>query len=118
MTTVAPVNQRGNATAVLVENLDDEGARMAPGTFSFYTVYGDKTESEAGILFGCPCGCGSLMGVGFDTHESQRPRWHWDGNRESPTLTPSILIYQLNDKAERIGEHWHGFLTAGEFRSC
>lgn len=33
--------------------------------------------------------------------------WGWDGNEE-PTITPSIL-----DQG-----HWHGYLTAGFFRSC
>jgi len=34
--------------------------------------------------------------------------WGWDGNEDKPTLTPSIL-----DPG-----HWHGYLTAGFFRSC
>ena len=32
-----------------------------------------------------------------------RPRWLWDGNREAPTLTPSLHIPQA----------WHGWLKAG-----
>ena len=89
------------------------------GAFEFFMAYGDPEGSPpAGILFGCPCGCGQMMSVGFDTHESRRPRWHWDGSRETPTLTPSINILQMNDAGQKIGEHWHGFLTNGEFRSC
>lgn len=39
----------------------------------------------------------------------QGPRaWRWDGNEDRPTLMPSI---------NWIG-HWHGWLTAGELRSC
>lgn len=34
--------------------------------------------------------------------------WGWDGNEDRPTLNPSI-----HDPG-----HWHGYLTAGEFRSC
>lgn len=34
--------------------------------------------------------------------------WGWDGNEETPTLTPSI---------HTIG-HWHGFLTNGRLNSC
>lgn len=117
MTTVAPVNQRGSAPAMLVTDFDDED-RIDPGHFNFYTRSGDETQSEAGILFGCPCGCGSLFSFGFDTHESARPKWHWDGNRETPTCAPSILIYQMNENGERIGEHWHGFLRGGVFQSC
>jgi hypothetical protein len=59
-----------------------------------------------------------MFSVGFDTHESRRPRWHWNGEREAITLTPSILIYQMDAAGNRIGEHWHGFLTNGEFVSC
>lgn len=116
-----PINQRATVAAVYVDSFSDEqeDANGIPaGHWHFYTQYGDETKAPAGILFGCPCGCGTLHSVGFDTHESQRPRWHWDGNRESPTLTPSINILQHDDAGNRIGEHWHGFLTTGEFRSC
>lgn len=34
--------------------------------------------------------------------------WGWDGNKEKPTLTPSI---------HDVG-YWHGFLTAGKLQSC
>lgn len=34
--------------------------------------------------------------------------WNWDGNREAPTLTPSIL--HNRDK-------WHGYMTKGELVS-
>lgn len=32
--------------------------------------------------------------------------WHWDGNKDAPTLKPSILNPSEGG--------WHGFLTAGE----
>jgi len=34
--------------------------------------------------------------------------WTWDGNRERPTLTPSIHCVGV----------WHGYLTAGRLVSC
>lgn len=34
----------------------------------------------------------------------KKPVWQWDGNREAPTLSPSINV---------IGR-WHGFLKAGK----
>jgi hypothetical protein len=34
--------------------------------------------------------------------------WGWDGNPETPTLTPSILA----------PGQWHGYLTAGRLVSC
>jgi hypothetical protein len=32
------------------------------------------------------------------------PSWQWDGNRESPTLSPSVWTHG----------HWHGFIRNGE----
>lgn len=118
MTTVAPVNQRGSAPAVFVADFDDEEARVEAGHWHFYTAYGDPEQRKAGIFFGCPCGCGSMFSVGFDTHESKRPKWHWNGKSVGISLTPSILIYQMDKAGNIVGEHWHGFLTDGEFRSC
>ena len=111
MTTVLPVNQRASVKAMLVTDMDDQ----PPGAFEFYTARG---RTDAGILFMCPCGCGSMFG--FAVHsDAGAPTWTWDGNREAPTCTPSILIYQMEEATgQRVGEHWHGFLTAGEFRSC
>lgn len=114
MTSVPPVNQRASARATLVTDMDDQ----PPGAFEFYTA---REQADAGILFMCPCGCGSMFGVAVNPAGASdgEPVWSWDGNRETPTLTPSILVYQMAEgTGERIGEHWHGFLTAGEFRSC
>lgn len=38
--------------------------------------------------------------------EPGRVEWEWDGNREAPTLTPSILHHS------RVP--WHGWLRAGK----
>lgn len=38
----------------------------------------------------------------------QHPVWQWDGNREAPTLTPSINV---------VGR-WHGFLRNGKLETC
>ena len=69
------------------------------------------------IAFGCPCGkCHDPEQVIHNsylhiTRPSQpsvgKPDWQWDGNREAPTLTPSI---------QRRGAcNWHGYLRAGKF---
>jgi hypothetical protein len=39
--------------------------------------------------------------------------WQWDGNRESPTLSPSILIYGGDGNGGR-KERWHGWLRDGK----
>lgn len=117
MTTVPIKNPRASVPAVFVDDFG-EADTVNAGHWHFYQRYGEPDGSPpAGILFGCPCGCGSMWGVSIRPGEAG-PTWNWDGNREQPTLTPSILIYQMNERAEKIGEHWHGFLTAGEFRSC
>lgn len=35
---------------------------------------------------------------------AEGPSWQWDGNREKPTLSPSIHAYS----------HWHGWIRNGE----
>jgi len=112
MTTVAPVNQRASVPATFTDGMDFDGPVPA-GVFEFYT---DSDGPDAGILFGCPCGCGEMKTVGFRT--IKRPQWTWNGDREKPTLTPSINILQMDATGKHIGEHWHGWLTDGEFRSC
>lgn len=96
-----------NAKAVLVDEVDADG--LAPGSYAFFTAY---TEPRAirGMIFVCPCGCGDRSPVHFTTGETTHPRWTWNGNREKPTLTPS-----LNKTS---GCLWHGYLTDGEFREC
>lgn len=34
--------------------------------------------------------------------------WQWDGNREAPTLTPSLHLVGV----------WHGWMTQGRLISC
>lgn len=119
MTTIPPTNRRASCPAEFVEDFGEDDTVNA-GYFHFADGY-DGTPDVA-LLFGCPCGCGALKAVNLKPYPADKPDphpvWQWDGNRESPTLTPSILIHQMNERAEKIGEHWHGFLTAGEFRSC
>jgi hypothetical protein len=44
--------------------------------------------------------------------QGQAASWRWDGNREAPTLTPSIL------HDDGVGGAWHGYMTKGELVSC
>lgn len=57
-----------------------------------------------GVAFNCPA-CGSESWVHFDADTG----WVWDGNKEAPSLTPSI--------GQRCCT-WHGYLTAGKFIPC
>lgn len=113
MTSAPPVDKRASVEAVLVDDMDFEGAVPA-GAFEFY----DGPGPDAGILFGCPCGCGEMKTVSFRNHSDRRPLWRWDGNREKPTLGPSINILQFDETGNCVGEHWHGWLRDGVFQSC
>ena len=79
------------------------------GAFKFHADRHSDAEGEesaiGGLRFVCP-GCGKLGGLNFGPQG-----WTWDGNREAPTCTPSIL----HDVATC---GWHGYLTAGEFTEC
>lgn len=44
-----------------------------------------------------------------DTGSEVPPVWKWDGNKDCPTLTPSILV----NSVPNWNAGWHGFLTAG-----
>jgi len=57
------------------------------------------------ILCICPCGCGSTMNLPLCQGEKVDRAWLWDGNREKPTLEPSIR--------DLSGCRFHGFLRAG-----
>ena len=43
-------------------------------------------------------------------HVQGKGAWEWNGNRESPTLTPSILVHVSRDQPDK----WHGYLTDGK----
>jgi len=76
--------------------------------------FGSKYEA---LMFWCP-GCQTLdedgdpvgglniLPVSGDTHG--RPMWDWDGNLESPTLSPSILTTMVRGRC-------HSYLRAGRF---
>jgi hypothetical protein len=68
--------------------------------------------SEVFFSFTCPngntCGWLPILGRTNIPHDPQnknggKAHWGWDGNRESPTLTPSIDC----------GGCWHGFIENG-----
>jgi hypothetical protein len=76
--------------------------------------------ATAHILFVCPNGkrCAVLLGP----TQVDRPTpdglciWAWDGNRDRPTITPSINCIAEKDGKATGGCGWHGFITAGVTR--
>jgi hypothetical protein len=113
-----PVNPKATVPARFTLEFGDDDDTPA-GAWHFYTHYGDEEGAPPkGMLFICPCGCGALRAVAFEGSQPKKPMWSFNGDVEKPTLTPSILIYQHDESGARVGEHWHGWLTDGVFRSC
>jgi len=81
----------------------NRAAMEGPGEFCF-------TEGETHCVLWLPSG--SIVGLRVSRDGPQSggpvPVWGWDGNREAPTLAPSIHL---------VGE-WHGYLQAGFLSSC
>lgn len=75
--------------ATIVEDIDESN------------VAGAVEIRGTGMAFRCPCGCG--LESWLTIRPAPSPSWEWDGNREEPTLSPSV---------HNVG-HWHGFLRAG-----
>lgn len=81
----------------LVTNIRSLGSK--PGDIEYRSIGG----APGGFAYRCP-GCGEEDWLNIhDDHG-----WRWDGDIESPTLTPSILHRPCK---------WHGYLTSGEFKS-
>ena len=74
------------------------------GSYTFFQHTSDPVNGPIrGIHFCCP-GCGKIVGLHF---EAPKPGlWKWDGNRDAPTITPSIVHHDCG---------WYGYLTAGKW---
>lgn len=80
------------------------------GAFWFISSHGGTPDVVLG--FQCPCGCGKPGALPLyreGEQPIQRPAWLWDGNKDAPTLTPSVQRTHVCN--------WHGFLQSGEWRS-
>lgn len=104
-----------NAVAVNVPHYEDIKGRA--GHFIWTGLHGVESGGPYGMMFACPCGCGQYGSVHFDLpavrawgadHNTRMTMWQWDGNKEKPTLSPSIMH----------DNHWHGYLRAGVFEEC
>lgn len=89
-----------------VEHLDDL-ATGEPGAFCIaeeangHAMYMKLPNGFAGVLTLSKSGSHHDPGAG-------KYCWHWDGNLEKPTLTPSV--HQLGC--------WHGWIRNGRMESC
>jgi hypothetical protein len=95
-----------------VDWIDPSSPNHFPGAFKWWRR--EEGGPPTRLTFLCPCGCGTPAGVAVAKDMNDRggnhPVWQWDGNIEKPTITPSIQIIG--------GCGWHGYLTAGVFRTC
>jgi Family of unknown function (DUF6527) len=75
---------------------------------------GDFWWSQTRLTFRCPCGCGDVGGIAvekdMDDRDGNHPIWKWDGNKELPTIVPSIRFMS--------GCKWHGNLIEGIFKKA
>lgn len=83
-----------------------------PGDFMYTGRINVPIETVCGLMFICPCGCGSRGVLQIDSPfaDHNRDKWTWDGNRERPTMSPSVR------RTEGCG--WHGYLQDGMWRPC
>ena len=91
--------------ALIVPDIDGDPGQE-PGSIELREGLGNPGV-VAGSGFRCPCGCGKEGWLPVNGEGSPGPSWEWDGNRERPTLAPSVL--QLS------GCRWHGWLRNGEW---
>lgn len=73
----------------------------------------DEASGEVwGLAYICPCGCGDPGWLPFvrrfQPHDNHT--WEWDGNRDLPTLQPSIR--------RTAGCHFHGYLQGAVWSAC
>ena len=107
-----------------MQRLNAEGQRVIP-TSNHGDVVVDLVEEPrvpAFFSFDCPLHkgqkCGFLRLADGPADKPDHPKWVWNGDRECPTLTPSIncLAHNPANLAEKYGGcGWHGFITNGEY---
>lgn len=77
----------------------------APGAIQYW---GQDSDAPTGFHFKCPCGCKAVGGVRL----SGAGAWEWNGDKEKPTVSPSVLLYDRD-----MSSHWHGWLRNGIWES-
>lgn len=55
------------------------------------TSLGKGLDGERFLLFWCP-GCDEAHGPIVQRERPERPLWTWNGDRERPTIAPSLLV--------------------------
>jgi len=103
------------------EDPNTPGYQVSPGKFDIVKA---RVAGYPGVVahmaFICPNArhCGVLLAPQPIPRPDDKSLyvWGWDGNRERPTLTPSINCIAEKDGKPTGGCGWHGFITAGVLR--
>lgn len=100
--------------ATLVEGVEF-AADAEPGSIQ-YRVYG--AVPDAMMFYTCPCGCASVGSI-YVRPFPQKPFWSKMGERDQPTIQPSIGLNRgaQDEDVESDGYHWHGYLMDGVWHS-
>ena len=56
--------------------------------------------------------------VPVTTEQKTEIRWHWNGDKEKPTISPSIYIRTKSDPNGNWIDLWHGWLRDGKLVTC
>lgn len=104
---------RDNVDAKLVASWDEAHAH---GAGAYYFDEADGVPVAICMVLPGPAGFRRIPIV----KDAKFSGWAWDGNRECPTLTPSISAsaHVEGGAPNNFYEAWHGYLTAGKFVSC
>jgi len=94
---------------MLRKNLEDLDNNGQIGDWCFL-----KKDSYIAIRYGEDVSKQTAVIPIADTGSNVPPVWQWDGNKESPTITPSILV----EIVPNWNPGWHGFLTNGKLITC
>lgn len=88
-----------------------------PGDFIFNdeAVTAEPGDIVKWLRFGCPRGRGACTVPILPQRTSKGAGWKWDGNRDAPTLEPSINCVASEKYA---GCGWHGHLKGGVFEEA
>lgn len=90
---------------MLRENIDDLDTNGQKGDWCFL-----NNNELIAIRFGEDMFTGlTIIPVSENTMQG-KPHWQWNGNKDAPTLSPSILVHPNPGWSDG----WHGYLRDGK----
>ena len=94
---------------MLRKNLDDLDTNGQKGDWCFL-----NNDELIAIRYGESVLAGTTIIPVSENVMPGKPHWQWDGNKEAPTLSPSILVHA----AIGFTDGWHGFMREGKLIEC